>query len=279
MKTEIKGWEPILDCPPSDNFVCRYEGNFAQNLLINRPLVEKFLRFAGFDGRVLLTESHVKRPRSIPDGINPDGSVAGRGSLFWGERVQTEDSKVNPYIQIDSDDAGWTILINGTLITEDLSKNVSAGSREGEIQFATTFDQYLKEGLAKVALKDKCTFAKDPYLSGRAIVTFAVFCGYFIVAKGDQLHPMTVFPILGYILFNGMQLFSKGKGSHIEDQQEWREALNIIGKVVTPFRRNVKSIWETTLWPFEIDRLALAEGYLGYRNLRGTPLVKAASSS
>ena len=86
-----RGLEPLGQIPPSDKFVCTYGGPFAQNLFLDRPQVDKFLALAALDGRVLLKESKVRRPKSVPDGINPDGSITGRRSLMWGERVEVED--------------------------------------------------------------------------------------------------------------------------------------------------------------------------------------------
>lgn len=286
MKVEHGGFVPITEVPPTDQFVCTYGGNFAQTLALNRAQIERFLSIASLDGRVLLQESRIRKPQAIPDGVNPDGSVAGRGSLRWGQKLEMEDKKQNPYFQVDPDSAGWAISINGDLIADDLMKRSSGNAREVEKKFARKFNYYLSVGLREALLKDKFTRVKDPFVTGRLFASGASLGGwmYFLsipTADGLEKLPYLVGCLFPHILFGSMN-----SGPFHELDEEFRKDAKLgiiyynrfaLSRILNFNRRTVLSRIEAFDFPFEIDRLTLAYGYLDFNKYIGrNPLVKAA---
>lgn len=286
MKAEHGGFVPITEIPPTDLFVCTYGGNFAQYLELNVLVIERFLNIASLDGRVLLQESKARRPQPIPDGINPDGSVAGRGSLRWGQKLEVEDKKQNPYFQVEPDEAGWVISINGSLITEDLMKKEGLRARQVEDRFADKFNYYTRVGLREALLKDKFTLAKDPFVAGRLFAS-GLSLGewiYFLsipAPAGLEKLAYLVGCLFPHILFGTM---NAGPFHELEEEFRKDAKLGIIyydkfalSKIFNLNRRTVLSRIEAFDFPFEIDRLALAYGYIDHQKYLGSPLVRASS--
>lgn len=277
MKSEQDGWEPMLESQPSDNFQCNYEGNFAQTLLLNRPAIEKFLSIASLDGRFLLNESRIKKPQPVPDGINPDGSVAGRGSLRWGQKIEVEGKKVNPYFQLEPDDIGWVTSINGNLISEDLMKKPNTNARNVAENFASKFEHYLRKSLFESLIKDKCTLTKDPFLTGRLVISFFVLDIYrnLIMQHNFTDYILTVLYLSLQYSANTLNRVSN------ETERDIAKAIGVHGsshlsRVINFSRRTVDNRIEACGLPFEADRLILANGYLIGKSLSREKLVRAA---
>lgn len=268
MKTESK-YELMAEAQPSDQFVCAYGGPFAQRMILDRGQIERFLDIASLDGRVLLQESKVRKPQALPEGINPDGSVAGRGSLRWGEKIQVEDKKINPYFQVESDNAGWVVSINGNLIQEDLVKK-GLDAREMVEPFAKKFRYYSSVGLREALLKDKLTISGDPILSGRLVGT--LFYIWIATPGSEMVWNAFSWSSLAGILFLDNYLF------HSMNEDKFRE-LKKSGYRRRHFvteRRTVKNRFEIFAPPLEIDRTVLAYGYLDWKKLTGNPIIRAA---
>lgn len=270
--------EPLGDIPPSDKFVCTYGGPFAQNLLLDRPQVDRFLAITALDGRVLLQESKVRRPKVVPDGINPDGSVTARRSLTWGEKVEVEDSKrVNPYFQVEPDQAGWVISVNGGLLLDDLMKDGKTSAREATGKFAKRFDYYTRVGLKEALLKDKLTTAKDKYILGRGAVSgmWTVNMVGEVIFFGDDLRQVAqgeafMLSIIGlsntFLKRLFLQMESAASTANEHEQVEFFAKFQ-------PFRRNVKNAIEAFGFPVEFDRAILAYSYLDWKKYTGNPLI------
>ncbi len=278
---EGNGWERLSEVAPSDQFVCTYGGQFAQTLEINRPLVERFLSISALDGRVLLQESKVRRPRAIPDGVNPDGSVAGRGGLRWGEKLETDEKReINPNCQIEPDENGWVISINGGLIADDLREKGGLTVREMNRKGANRFNGYLADSFSKTLLKDKLTFAKDPFFTGRLLVSsislVAVTNNVWAKDWGSLINGLLFYELLVFYT----NIFRKSFfDEHLSNEKRFR-AKNYDAsfmKIINFHRRTVRSFAEGFDTPFEIDRLIGALGYLEWNRLTRNRLVRAAS--
>lgn len=256
MKTELERYELLSEVSPSDLFVSSYGGNFAQRLVLDWGQVETFLDIASLDGRVLLQESKV-HPVPSYDGVNPDGSVTGRGSLRWEEKLQFENPKQNPYFQVDPDPNGWVISINGNLITDDLMRKSGGNAREVERKFATKFNWYLSVGLREAALKDHF---KLPDLLGSSLLVLAdVTLVRFIY--GEIYLPFLVCTNLfaNYMI-----------NSTSPNRDKYK---NFFMRIV---RKTDKSKIDHLGLPLEIDRLILAYGYRDLKKYTGNPLVQVA---
>lgn len=260
---ETGGWEPITECPPSEQFVCSYGGNFSQHLLINRGQIDRFLDIASLDGRVLLQESKVRRPQALPDGINPDGSVAGRGGLRWGQKLETEDKKQNPYFQVDSDPAGWVISVNGNLIAEDLMKKGNLSAREVEKRAANKINDYTRVGLREALLKDKFTPAKDPYIGGKITPTFFLSWIYL-----NSITSLNIANTIWALFFASSTLMAY----KYEDPREY----NMLSQIYNLRRKTLKVRVELIDTPLEIDRALFSYAYLDYQKYLGEPLIRVA---
>lgn len=281
MRVEEKGLVPILEVPPSERLVVSYGGPYSKQLLLNAWVVDRFLNIASLDGgkaRVLINESYLQRGRSILDGVNPDGSIAGRRGLTWEEKREVEDKKVNPYFQVESDPAGWTISLNGRLIQEDLIER-GLPMREAARPFTSRFNALLREGLQKALLKDKCTFQGDPFVIYRIIGTAIILRGYYFTVTSPEFVNYLWIGInllaLGYSNFYGRKncndVFEKSRKNHHFPTFD----LESQGQQIY-HRRSINSIFEGLSIPFEIDRLARGLGYLQYQKVKGNPLAKLA---
>ncbi len=263
---ELKGWEPITDCPPSDNFICTYGGNFSQHLLINRGQIERFLDIASLDGRVLLQESKVRRPQPIPDGVNPDGSVAGRGSLRWGQKIEAENKKQNPYFQVESDPAGWVISINGNLIQEDLVKK-GLDARNMVRPFAGKMNYYTRVGLRETLLKQKLSIPS--LLSGGIdMVIWQTMYKIFIVDRSIAY----VNDLL--ILIPAMAITNCISNKTIKTRTDYLNKRDSV--IPSPLRKTLKSRLDYLMFNLEIDRVAIAYSYLDYQKFFGSSLIRMA---
>lgn len=261
----------LSEVPPTDEFVCTYGGNFAEALEIDVHQVNKFLDIASLDGRVLFQESKVRRPQPVPEGINPDGSVTGRGSLRWGQKIEgyVENKKQNPYFQVEPDEAGWVISVNGGLIQEDLTKR-GLGGREMIRPFASKFNYYTSVGLREALLKDKFTTSGDPKLRGRLVGTLFYI---WIATPGPGIGwNVLSWSTLASLLFLDNYLF------HLENEDEFRKLKRSgnQGRIFPWNRRTVKNRLEIFAPPLELDRTMLAYGYLDWKKYTGNPLVRAA---
>lgn len=269
MKVEQKGWEPILESQPSDRFICSYGGPLARQLELNRAVVEKFLGMAALGSPVVLTESKFRRHRAYPD-INPDGSVAGKGLLRFGERLHFLNREPREKFQVDLNGGGNTkIAINGDLILEELTKDSDKSVREVGNQFSHKFDYLLRVSLKEALLKDKLTFAGDQYFIGRINMSFAYLMNILLLVNhptylrnvGNVMFDVAVFALFNYVLRQALEI-----GLSTEEP---------LLRIFNGRRRSVNKVYEGLFYPpFEIDRLALAYGYLDYQKLKGNPLIR-----
>jgi hypothetical protein len=273
MKNREVGWEPILDVISSEHFDCDYGGNFAQNLQINRTVIEKFLSIASLDGRVLITDSKLRRPQATPD-INPDGSVTSKGVLRWGEKPQVDNPKQNLYFQVNPDPNGWTIAVNGGEILEDIMKRQNKSAREATNKFAAKANYLLRVGLKEALLKEKFTYAKDPFVTGRMVSTAMLiyFYGRDIFSQNwdslgtDSLYHMSLSLLTAFNYINGPEA---------EKRLENQFQNHLMGKLFYGARRNAKTVIEIIDTPLQLDRALLAYGYLDYQMFKRNPLIRA----
>lgn len=269
-------WEQILESQPSDKFVCAYGGPIAQQLEINRGVVDKFLDIASLDGRVLVKDSNRTRKRANPD-INPDGSITAKSVLKWGEKPIIDEKKDNIYFQVEPDPEGWVISLNGKLIQDDLVEKTKNGSREVQKELAGKLNYSLRVGLKEALLKDKLTTIKDPYLFGRVMSPICCVVPNFIVSSFFGTNWQIYWGVGCYTLFS------------LAANWGWREMHNMDKRDKNPemflesdsgrtlfniFRRTVESNWEIFAPPLEIDRTVVAYSYLDYQLLTRNPLLR-----
>jgi len=276
-----QGFARLSEVPPGEFFVCTYNGNFSETLEVDVAQVNKFLDIASFDGRVLLTESKIRKPQALPDGINTDGSVTGRGSLRWSQKIQVEDKGVNPYFQVEPDESGWVISVNGNLIQEDLVKK-GIDARNMAEPFASKFRYYTSVGLRETLLKDKCTRLKDPFKYGRMFGSVPLVLNYGLVIVYPSL-PQVIVTCIAFLGYGGMDFLHKKleEAEGIWDPQispgRWENHLSPKSRIAfDPYRITLKSDLDFLGLPFEIDRLTLAYGYLDWKKYTGNPLIRAA---
>src|SRR3989344_4155614 len=167
-------WESFLSKPaPQQRFINLYGGPFGQQMELNRKNAEKLLEMGGIEGKLILVDLPMDRSRSIA-GVNSDGSVTGRRRLFWGEKIEDEES---PRSLVKSVPEGWRIEIPGQDIMEELSRQESEkplGKR-----FVARFNQQLRQALGEVILREKLTTVKDPLLRRRIIMSLGPYAFMF----------------------------------------------------------------------------------------------------
>ncbi len=280
---ELK-WEPLIESQPTEQFICQYGGPFTTDLQINRRVIDRFLSIASLDGPVVLKESLLRPGRSLPD-INPDGSVTSKGYLRWGDKLRLPTREPNVLFQVETEKSGgYTVAINGGMILEKLREKTNLPVRELADPFINEYNHYLRVGLKEALLKDKLTFAGDPFFSGRLYATYAFYHEIFNLAHQNNFNPfenrllildLALFAIWNTILSSGLDVIYRNVKQHSADNLVAYTA-NIFSKIWTCRRRSAKNIYQGLLLPpFEFDRLIGAYGYLDYQILKGNSLVKA----
>lgn len=278
------GWEPFLESKPSERFVCNYGGPFSSQMELNRRSIDRFLKIAALDGRVLIQENKASPDQVIPD-INPDGSTVAKGSLRWGQQLQTFEERKHQYSRVQIDRDSYTIFINGNLLREDLTSNNGLGVRDARKQFIQRFNNHLRGGLEEALVRDKCTWAGDPYWMGRLLTTFTLF--YW-----DLLHPLVygwesgkttsfMFDMGLLIVANVIAKDKHDELCKLSKNQSLHSFLykniDIILRFANLRRRSAKNIGiESFMPPFEIDRLIGGIGYLELQRIMRRPLVRLA---
>ncbi len=182
VRTPVNGdWEPFSQEPAGDNrFLNFYNGNYSQDMEINRKRAEQAIKVAGLEGNIILTSLSYSRTRSIE--ANPDGSVAGKRGLFWGEKP--EDSE-NPYHRVTSIPEGWRVEICDQRIRDELSEKYSGEKLQQK--FVAAFNQHLRSGIREAVWKEKLTTKKDEDVRWRYALDAFIYCGLVAFEAFDGL--------------------------------------------------------------------------------------------
>lgn len=279
MKLGQQEWEPVAEIEPSERFASTYGGNFAKELEINRVALGRFLKIAALDGRLLLREGHSDRFRVAPD-LNPDGSVTGKGRLRWGEKVPATFKDNDRIWRVEQNQAGWDIAINDGLISEKLAERKKGNVREIKKDFSRVMDRAVKGGLRESLLRDKCTFAGDPFFAGRLIMSAVILLNYYSLSRRSlegNLDPVAVTVAI-------VNLFGMGY-SNLMDTAYRDRIFRLVKKnknsseaypkrLFTYDRRSGNSLVERLSIPFEIDRLVRGFGYLAWLDCKKNSLVR-----
>lgn len=248
METKPNGdWEPFSQRPIRVNrFFNLYDGNYAQDMEINRERVEQAIKVAGLEGDIVLTSLSYSRTRSLE--ANPDGSVAAKRGLLWGEKP--EDAE-NPYHRATPIPEGWRIEICDQKIRDELSEKYSGEKLQKK--FVAKFNQNLRAGIWEALWKEKLTAKKDSNSAFKLRVSLlypAVAAGLSALG-GFTLRDLYVigFVLLAYGVNNYLSFF-------VDDGR---------------YRRSLRSFYEYFMPPVEIDRIIRG---LAFVNLKGRNLVR-----
>lgn len=274
---QTDGFEPFVNPEPISNpiFINGYTGNFAQRMELNRKGVEKVLKIAHLDGKVVLVSMPSSRTRSVD--ANPDGTVTGKRNLFWGEKIENDEE--NPLRQVIATPQGWRIEINDTRIREELEKKNPTGKKL-QAEFTKHFNEQLKQGLLESIQREKLSSEKDEHFKGKLLYATLLPILTQVVAGAPIFinHPFraTLFgvgsTILSYIVFNLFGELRKGEMRNIE---------NILKELDPNFNprkfsvyRHTDSLFEDLMPQIEIDKVARTWIFL---SLKGRTLVKEIS--
>ena len=115
------------------------------------------MQAAGIEGKVILADKPMDKSRSIA-GVNPDGSIAGRRRLSWGEKIQDENKSQS---LVKSIPQGWRIEIPGQDIMEELSRKES--KKPLNKRFVSRFNQSLRTAVEEAIVREKLTSEKILY--------------------------------------------------------------------------------------------------------------------
>ncbi len=240
-------WEPISQEPTENNrFLNFYHGNYAQDMEINRKRVEQAIKVAGLEGNVVLTSLSYSRTRSIE--ANPDGSVASKRGLLWGEKPEDVE---NPYHRITSIPEGWRVEICDQRIMDELSEKYSAEALKKKT--VESINRYLRAGMREAVRREKFTTEKDSHLGVKVIssLAFPAFVVGLSASTGLELKLADLYGIgavfLAYWLFNS--------------------SMHVSGDEI----RSFQSVYEYFMPSVEVDRFLRGWAYL---NLKGRNLVR-----
>lgn len=254
IKTKPTGdWEPFnLEPHPSHNFVNLYSGPFSAQMELNRKNAERLLQVAGIEGKVILSDTPMDGSRSIA-GVNPDGSVAGRRRLSWGEEIQDENKSQS---LVKSIPQGWRIEIPGQDIMEELSRKES--KKPLDKRFVSRFNQQLRQAVNEIIIREKLTSEKNPLLIkiiGSLVPWWVVL---FVDIPQGHIETPALYPAVGFsaLYYPFMNILKKIAPT---------ETLSM------PRNRDNLSLYEYFLPFVEIDRVLRG---LVFANLKGRNLVK-----
>ena len=270
------GFEPFVSPEPTENplFVNGYNGNFAQQMELNRKGIEKVLKIAHLEGQVFLTTLSPNRQRSIE--ANPDGSVSAKKRLFFGEKPQ-EDNKDNPPHRVISVPEGWRIEINDQQFTQELTEKKLSG-RQLQRAFIERFNGQLKDTLKECVWREKFSSEKDKDFKGKVFFSLLPILGNITI----QAPLYTNYPFIGTFITVGLILLAYGLtnllGQYIGNKVA-RSTESLLKEADPSFsprryprlRENFDSFWEYFMPPVEIDKVARA---LAFLSLKGRKLVR-----
>lgn len=246
-KLKLDGFEPFVNPKPTNTllFVNGYNGNFAQNMELNRKAVERALRIAHLDGQVVLTSLVSSRKTSVD--ANPDGTVTAKRALFVGEEIEREEKAV-PYYKVVNIPQGWRIEINDKRIREELMEKEGLGAREVQKAFIRRFNGLVKKGIKDCIVKEKLSSVKDKQNRVKKVLSlwipsFSVFLATLINDWGS-IPTAILFGHLGYNMINSA--YSRQ----------------------SPLRRKIDYPWEMVLPPVEIDKVLETLAYLSIKGRR-----------
>lgn len=264
-KTSRNGFEPFVNPEPGRNhlFVNGYNGNFAQQMDLNRKGIEEVLKIAHLDGRVILASLSPLRQRSIE--ANPDGSVTGKRSLLFGESIE-EDQKDNPFLlsRVVAVPQGWKIEINDQKLTEELTGRKLSG-KELQRAFIKRFNGQLKETLKECIWREKFSSEKNEYFKMKAffsllpiLLQVTEYAPLFINRPfyTTFLGVRTIILIYGFLNLLG-ELYKKVVRNRLRESDP-----SFSLERFSSFRQNFDSFWEYFMPLVEIDKVARAFAYL-----------------
>lgn len=183
-KLDISPWEPFnLEPNPHQRFVNLYGGPFSALMEFSRANADRLLEVAGIQGDVILTDVPMDRNRGIA-GVNADGSVSKKRNLFFGEKLEEDQSRT--LVRPTSD--GWKIEIPGQEIMEQLSRQESKTPLDK--RFTARFNQVVRDSLREIIFKEKLTAEKDKYIRFKIINSSAVYlCSFGMLKLSDLMAP------------------------------------------------------------------------------------------
>lgn len=265
-KTSKKGFEPFVDPESIDDplFINGYNGNFAQQMELNRKGVERVLKIAHLDGKVVLTQFIPSNKRTIE--ANSDGSVTAKRSLFLGQKV--EEAEHDPLYRVLSIPQGWKIEINDKRITEKLMEK-ETNAKKRQKKFIGKFNGTLRKALFNAVGREKLSSVKDTFYRSKL--------SWSLLYVGVQSVLMSIFIPMGVskyyaTLLNLCLLF----GSFGMTNALSRVAMKNNDKVVIPLpRKNIDSVLEFFMPFVEIDKVARVWTFL---SLKGRKLAREAKS-
>jgi len=244
------GFEPFLTDPQPDTqrFINIYGGNYSQQMELNRLSVEELMRVGAYKGQIILTSLPPLRKRSLD--INADGSATAKRRLFWGEKVEDEET-IRPY-QVLPIPQGWRVEINDQEILDDLTRQESR--KPLEKRFVAEFNRNLRSALFEILRKEK-TGNRDTMFKLRIFATFLPLVAVFPVLS-DGLTADDTLWIIGSCVSNYVFVNMLGIFSHNNPTVNFR---------------NLESPYEIFMPQLEIDRWARGAAYL---TLKGRNLAR-----
>lgn len=265
------GFEPFVGSSSSDNqlFINGYNGNFAQQMELNREGVEELLKTAhfvyrntsdsGLDhvrslpmfrknelyGQITLTAlANIRKPSSEIQG----NELVAKQNLFFGDKAK-KDNEQTPLHRVVSTPDGWRIEINDTRMREELQSNDLTG-KELQKEFIKQFNKHLKQGIWESVWREKFTNVRDNAVLAK-MLSLPLWIAPFI-----SLDPIATPFFLGAI--------SMGTA-----------AMNVLTGDRLRERRHLDARWEYFMPWVEFDKAVRAYSYL---SLKGRTLVREKKS-
>lgn len=271
-------WLPMPELEESEFFLNSYTGLLSQKLQVNTTVLDNYLNIASLDGKVILKGQAADRSRAIPGDLNTDGSVSGRGSLRWGEKLPTfkkDDSKKVAVLK--SVPEGWAVAINDDLLFKKIFDKRNNTAREAEGEFATKFNRHFTSKLSTALLRDKFTLEKDPLLSGRIVVNMIIYRDIFRLITNPGWSSTLPILVDMFWMTAANTIYHRSPEDEISfAKQNPNHLYSYYLRIINSRRRNVKTIIENIAPPLEIDRTIGALSYLNYQRISGNPIIRLA---
>jgi len=249
-ETRTDGFEPFVNPEPTENplFVNGYVGNFAQVMELNRVGIERVLKIAHLDGKVVLVNVSSLRFDAEAQG----NELAAKRTPSFGEKIE-EDHEENPFLKVVPTPQGWRIEINDARITEELTEKKLSGKKLQK-EFIKRFDGHLKEALKECIWREKLSSEKDKY---------------FRLKRFNSLWFASTL-IITSVLINPNDLLFNTSFYFISNA-----IVNLLTNLKIPDKvRKIDALWEYFMPFVEVDKVARSAAFLV---VKGRTLVKEVS--
>ncbi len=229
-----------------NGFKNNYSGPYATRLEIDRTALEMFIKLGRFEGNITLANDSYNRTRDNLD-INPDATVSAKRLVPADQKKK--DRQRNPYWRTIATGDGWTVLINGQKMVQDIL-NKPDKKKKDEDRFVSGFNTFLADAVNQCLVREKLTNTKELFYTQKLLTTILqpIFTASFSIA--DHLSdPQNILPEFMIRLVTGLPIAYAIVDGFYHLDPNYPEM-------------NPRKGWEKLLPPLEVEKVLMGRVYL-----------------